>query len=137
MIKSKERIYIRQWLDLKPYDNQTNTDDYYLNLANEVRQSIIANKQSAAFKIYLEKDGIDSLACFLTSYLEDLVAETDMDEILDKQMNAFMEFNNDQQIAFMNSDKIESYFKVYMEFLYQFLNVSKEQKEKARRKARE
>ena len=78
MNKLKERIYIKQWLDLKPYDNQTYTDSYYLKLCNEVKRSIITNKQSLVLKTYLNSDEIDVLACFLTSYLEDLISETNI-----------------------------------------------------------
>ena len=78
MNKLKERIYIKQWLDLKPYDNQTYTDSYYLKLCNEVKRSIITNKQSLVLKTYLNSDEIDILACFLTSYLEDLISETNI-----------------------------------------------------------
>ena len=61
MNKLKERIYIKQWLDLKPYDNQSPTDSYYLKLCNEVKQSIVTNKQSFVLQIYLDKDEIDVL----------------------------------------------------------------------------
>nr|MDA3952340.1 DUF3843 family protein [Bacteroidales bacterium] len=78
MNKLKERIYIKQWLDLKPYDNQTPTDGYYLKLCNEVKKSIITNKQSLVLQNYLDNDEIDILACFLTSYFEDLISETNI-----------------------------------------------------------
>ncbi len=78
MNKLKERIYIKQWLDLKPYNNQVPTDSYYLKLCNEVKQSLITNKQSFVLQIYLDKDELDVLACFLTSYFEDLISETDI-----------------------------------------------------------
>lgn len=78
MSKLKERIYIKQWLAFKPYNNQTVTDSYYLTLCNEVKQAIVTNKQSFVLQIYLEKDDIDLLACFLTSYFEDLISETNV-----------------------------------------------------------
>lgn len=78
MNKLKERIYIKQWLDLKPYDTHSTTDSYYLKLCNEVKQSIITNKQSFVLQTYLDNDKIDVLACFLTSYFEDLISETNI-----------------------------------------------------------
>lgn len=45
MSKQKQRIYIQQWLDLKPYTKQTVTDSYYLKICNEVKQAIVTNKQ--------------------------------------------------------------------------------------------
>jgi len=78
MNKLKDRIYIKEWLDLKPYDNQVPTDSYYLKLCSKVKQSIISNKKSLVLQIYLDKDEIDVLACFLTSYFEDLISETNI-----------------------------------------------------------
>ena len=71
MDKLKERIYIKQWLDLKPYDNQAPTDYFYLKLCNEVKQSLV-------LQLYLEKSEIDIFACFLTSYFEDLISGTNI-----------------------------------------------------------
>ncbi len=87
MNKSNDRIYIKQWLELKPYNNQAPTDGYYLKLCNEVKKNIIANKQSSVFLIYLDNDEIDALACFLTSYLEDLISETNI-------WNSFLTIHN-------------------------------------------
>jgi len=78
MDKLKERIYIPRWLDLKPYESQTPTDGYYLKLCNDVKKSIITNKQSFILQFYLDNDEIDVLACFLTSYFEDLISETNI-----------------------------------------------------------
>ncbi len=78
MNKLKERIYIKQWLDLKPYDNQVSTDSYYLKLCNEVKLSILTNKQSFLLQMYLDNADIDILACFLTSYFEDLISGTNI-----------------------------------------------------------
>ena len=52
MDKLKEKIYIKCWLDLKPYESQTPTDGYYLKLCNDVKKSIITNKQSFVLQIY-------------------------------------------------------------------------------------
>ncbi len=78
MTKLKEKIFIKQWLNLKPYNNQTLTDTYYLKLCNEVKQSCINDKQSLVLSVYLNNDEIDLLACFLTSYFEDLISETNI-----------------------------------------------------------
>ena len=78
MNKLKNRIFIKQWLDLKPYYNQAPTDNYYLKLSNEVKQAMITNKQSLVLQDYLDTDSIDALACFLTSYFEDLISETNI-----------------------------------------------------------
>ncbi len=72
----KKRIYIKQWLVLKPYNNHSPTDRYYLQLSNDVRQALTSIKQRLVLTSYLESEEIDLLACFLTSYFEDLISET-------------------------------------------------------------
>ena len=72
----KNRIYIQQWLDFKPYQSQTATDGYYLKLSNEVKHVITTNTQSLVLQRYLQPQEMDMLACFLTSYFEDLISET-------------------------------------------------------------
>jgi len=74
----KNRIYLKQWLEIKPYDNQTSTDIFYLKLCNEVKQSIISKKQVFFFQKYLGNDETDQLCCFLTSYFEDLISGTNL-----------------------------------------------------------
>jgi hypothetical protein len=60
----------------------------------------------------------------------------DMDDILDEQLKAFKEFNNNQQIAFMDSDKIESFIKKYIEFFNNSLNLSQKEKDEAKQRVR-
>ena len=73
-----KRIYIKDWLELKPYEKQTITDSYYLKVCNDVKRVITTNKQSFVLQMYLEKKDIDILSCFLTSYFEDLISETNI-----------------------------------------------------------
>lgn len=73
-----KRIYIKDWLELKPYEKQTVTDSYYLKICNEVKRAITTNKQSFVLQMYIDKKDIDLLACFLTSYLEDIISETNI-----------------------------------------------------------
>jgi hypothetical protein len=78
MNKKNERIYIDRWLDLKPYADQVPTDSYYLKLSNEVKRSILTTTQSLIIQAYLDNDEIDLMACFLTSYFEDLISDTNI-----------------------------------------------------------
>ena len=71
-------IYIKDWLLLKPYNRQTSTDSYYLKLSNEVKHAIITNIQPDILKYYLENEDINHLSCFLTSYFEDIISETNI-----------------------------------------------------------
>ena len=74
----KKRIYIKEWLELKPYKKQTVTDSYYLELCNTVKLAITTNMQSFVLHRYLERKDIDYLSCFLTSYLEDIISKTNI-----------------------------------------------------------
>jgi hypothetical protein len=73
-----KRIYIKDWLLFKPYDRQTLTDGYYLKLSNDINHAITTNKQSFILNIYLENKDVNLLACFLTSYFEDVISETNV-----------------------------------------------------------
>lgn len=71
--KSTDRINLKQWLELKPYSQQTSTDKYYVELANKVKNVLTKKQPSAFLNEYLNEDEIDILCCFLVSYLEDIV----------------------------------------------------------------
>lgn len=72
----KSKLYIKDWLHLKPYDTQKKTDGYYLRISNKVRKVFDANIIKYTLLRFLEKDSIDELACFLTSYFEDIISDT-------------------------------------------------------------
>ncbi len=73
-----KKIYIKDWLVLKPYEQQTVTDSYYLKLSNEVKSAILSNKQSWTLLLHLDDEEINTLSCFLTSYFEDLISGTNI-----------------------------------------------------------
>lgn len=73
-----DKIYITDWLELKPYETQTLTDSYYLKLCNNVKQALLSGKETAVFYMYLDKEEINQLACFLTSWFEDLISGTNI-----------------------------------------------------------
>lgn len=73
----KDRIYINQWLELKPYDTQTLTDHYYLKLSNKLKDILYA-PDSFVLLMYIEKEEIDLFSCFLTSYFEDIISGTNI-----------------------------------------------------------
>jgi hypothetical protein len=73
-----KRIYIKDWLELKPYTKQITTDSYYLKVCNDVKRVITSNKQSLILQMYLDKKNINIFSCFLTSYFEDLISETNI-----------------------------------------------------------
>lgn len=70
-----KRIYIKDWLELKPYRKQYKTDAYYLKICNKVKDAIV--KVSYITEL-LDDNGLNYLSCFLTSYLEDVISETNI-----------------------------------------------------------
>lgn len=73
-----KKIYIKDWLQLKPYKKQVPSDSYYLRICNHVQISIRNNVDLNGLHEYLDDDDIDILSCFLTSYFEDLISETNI-----------------------------------------------------------
>lgn len=71
----QEKIFIHQWLEMKPYKKQVSTDSYYLRLCNKVRQ-FFAGRNFMILSQYLNKEQISALACFLTSWFEDVISES-------------------------------------------------------------
>ncbi len=73
------RIYIKDWLELKPYDKQTATDGYYLKICNEVKTAITSPlTKLVSLRVYMDEEYINLLSCFLTSYFEDIISETNI-----------------------------------------------------------
>lgn len=77
-MKAIDKIYIQDWLALKPYQHQTITDGYYLKLSNEVKQAILSDRTSLVFLMYITKKDIDLLSCFLCAWFEDIVSQTNI-----------------------------------------------------------
>lgn len=78
MKRFKGRIYIKTWSALKPYDKQAKTDLYYLKIANEIKETFLSNEEAIQLFMHLNSDEVDVLSCFLTSYFEDVISETNI-----------------------------------------------------------
>lgn len=78
----QKRIYLKDWLKLKPYEKQTATDFFYLKICNEVKQTISNSRLILTLAGYYEKkevpEELNTLACFLTSYFEDVISESNI-----------------------------------------------------------
>lgn len=74
----RKKIYLDTWLNLKPYDKQAPTDKYYLRLCNEVYDVLRQDDFLISSELKLSESRIQSLACFLTCYFEDLVSGTNV-----------------------------------------------------------
>src|SRR5690554_2528258 len=78
MAKSKKnKIYIDQWMDRKPYTNHSQTDLYYLQLCNKLYTAIDGHFPFLLM-MQLSKKEISELCCFLVSYFEDIISQTNI-----------------------------------------------------------
>ncbi|HZJ35806.1 MAG TPA: DUF3843 family protein [Gillisia sp.] len=73
----KSKIYIKDWLLLKPYKKHSKTDLYYLKLSNSVKRAINNGNTFTLYR-FLDENDINLLSCFLTSYFEDIISETNV-----------------------------------------------------------
>ena len=73
MKKKQYRIYLDQWLNLKPYRKHNPCDTYYLKLCNRVQEVI---KDFIILRMYLTEEETGDLSCFLTAYFEDQISQT-------------------------------------------------------------
>lgn len=78
MTKPKNKIYIKDWLYFKPYTIQCPTDSYYLRISNEVKLAIVSNEYYNQFLEDIDEEDINLMSCFITSYFEDLISETNL-----------------------------------------------------------
>ena len=73
----KNKIYIKQWLSLKPQGYSGRTDLYYLKIANKLRASL-GEIELIMLSQFLEDEDINELCCFLTCYFEDVISEVNI-----------------------------------------------------------
>lgn len=77
-MKMKKRIYINDWLQFKPYKKPVKTDMYYLKICNEVKHILWSDRSFFALTNRFDEQEINRLACFLTSYFEDIISGTNI-----------------------------------------------------------
>ena len=82
-----KKVYIDDWMEFKPYDKHSSTDLYYLKIANEVQFAIQSSDYCDQLYTYFDEDDIVNLSCFLTSYFEDIISETNV-------WNSFVSLHN-------------------------------------------
>ena len=66
------------WFAFRPYKEKTKTDKYYLKVCDDLKEILILEKAPFYYKEYLDEDRTDVLACFLTSYFEDIISGTNI-----------------------------------------------------------
>lgn len=75
--KSNSKIYLAEWQKFKPYTNLSKTDVYYLDICNKVFYALNAAKNKEIFQKLLFNE-VKELCCFLTSYFEDVISESNI-----------------------------------------------------------
>lgn len=75
---AKQKIYIKDWLTLKPYRTPGNADIYYLKLSNLVLEAIQKDDDTRSIVQFLNHQGQSALSCFMTAYFEDLITGTNL-----------------------------------------------------------
>jgi hypothetical protein len=72
----KDRIFISDWLKLKPYQTAEASDSYYLRLSNGVKEAVLNSDYTDFIKSNIPN--VNLFSCFLTSYFEDIISETNI-----------------------------------------------------------
>lgn len=83
----KRKIYIKNWLALKPYLKQVKTDSYYLALCNKL-YSFLGGADFFILRFHLDDEDIKGLCCFLVSYFEDIISGTKLFQSFTKKHEA-------------------------------------------------
>jgi hypothetical protein len=115
------RIYIKDWLALKPYTNHSITDNYYLKLSNKVKKVIVL-EYGEVLAYYLDEEDIDVFSCFIVSYFEDIISETN---IFTAFVNKHQDLYNKKLPFFDTSEYFENEINIQdIQFLlWYFLNT--------------
>jgi hypothetical protein len=101
MIK-KGKLFISDWLKMKPYDAYNSVDLEYLVVANKIHQ-VLKDFDFLTITLQVDFEELKEIAVFLTSYLEDLVSDTNI-------WNTFVKIHNDKfhkPVPFYNSEHFE------------------------------
>ena len=98
-----KKIYIDEWLNLKPYKSTVPSDIFYLKLSNEIKHILKSNTYSFILQMYLEDDDIDMLSCFLSAYFEDIISETNV-------WNSFVSIHKNKYNKTLPFYEIDNYF---------------------------
>lgn len=132
----KKRIYIKDWLELKPYNSQSITDGYYLKLCNKVKEILVKRHKKVIIE-NMDKYALNILSCFLVSYFEDIISETNIWNTFVKSHKAlygkylpfydtkeyYLEEINEQDIRFLlwyffNTIQEEEFILPYYDYFY-------------------
>ncbi|UIR55935.1 DUF3843 family protein [Sphingobacterium sp. SRCM116780] len=73
----KNRIYIQDWLGQHPYQGRSDSDRYYLQVANEIHDALrtLWFEEEETNEL-IKPEIIKTLSIYLTCYLEDVISDT-------------------------------------------------------------
>ncbi len=74
-MKVKDKIFIKDWQEMKPYKSHSSTDLYYLGICNELNQQLNFAKKA---DLFISKEYFKDFVCFIVSYFEDVISETNL-----------------------------------------------------------
>lgn len=96
----KSKIFIKHWLELKPNHYSSNTDLYYLKVANKIHSKLSPKTLSVLLEI-MDKEDIKILCCFITCYFEDVISETNIWQSFKKEYSK----SYNKQLPFFTTDE--------------------------------
>ncbi|MEM6720955.1 MAG: DUF3843 family protein [Bacteroidota bacterium] len=70
----KDKIYIKHWLEFKPYNNESQVDLEYLKICNKIYSKIFKSTSEIVIG-YIGKENFKKFICFLVCYFEDKISE--------------------------------------------------------------
>lgn len=74
-MKAKDRIYISDWQEMKPYQSHSSIDLYYLSICNEISKELDYVKKK---DLVIPTNKFKDFVCFIVSYFEDVISETNL-----------------------------------------------------------
>ncbi|MBW6537393.1 MAG: DUF3843 family protein [Mariniphaga sp.] len=110
----KNKIYIKQWLELKPYNKPTVTDSYYLKLSNEIKNSFFYDENMLVYRLdknetdfYAARNLIDTLLFKTWLFFPDTLRELRLkdEEIIERAGNDenLLSYLNDTRDGFLHT----------------------------------
>ena len=100
-MKKSDKIFINEWLSIKPYKKQVKTDYYYLKLSNDIKSILEKNASDEFFKYIDKQIDFDAFCCFIASYFEDIISNTNI-------WNSFIKLHTriyNKKLPFYNVDE--------------------------------
>lgn len=100
VIRNNNKIFLPDWHNFKHFTKHSKTDVYYLNICNEVFDALQNSVNKEIFK-KLSLNEIKELCCFLTSYFEDIISQTNIWKAFNTKhyelYNTFVTFQNTEE----------------------------------------